>query len=153
MEETFRPLSPHVLIYKPQFSSVLSVLNRITGVALTLGLVFMWLFLCCLFISPLRGHSITYQASCYFSYNISWTITGIFAILLISLLYHILNGIRYIFLLRPEQDETSKEKDSSAPYRMSRAAVAKSGFWVAAVASILYVLIVGAVYFIGLVHM
>ena len=33
-----RPLSPHLQIYKPQFSSVTSVLHRATGIALTMGL-------------------------------------------------------------------------------------------------------------------
>ena len=34
-----RPLSPNVQIYRPQLTSVLSVLNRITGIALSLGAV------------------------------------------------------------------------------------------------------------------
>ena len=34
-----RPLSPNVQIYRPQLTSVLSVLNRITGVVLSLGAV------------------------------------------------------------------------------------------------------------------
>ena len=32
-----RPLSPNVQIYRPQLTSVLSVLNRITGIVLSLG--------------------------------------------------------------------------------------------------------------------
>jgi succinate dehydrogenase / fumarate reductase cytochrome b subunit len=38
-----RPLSPHIQIYRPQLTSVLSILNRITGALLVLagaGLVF-----------------------------------------------------------------------------------------------------------------
>ncbi len=40
-----RPLSPHLQVYRPQWSSGLSILHRITGVALTLGsvLVVWWL--------------------------------------------------------------------------------------------------------------
>ncbi|MEO5867599.1 MAG: succinate dehydrogenase, cytochrome b556 subunit [Sphingomonas sp.] len=34
-----RPLSPNVQIYRPQLTSVLSVLNRITGIVLSLGAV------------------------------------------------------------------------------------------------------------------
>ena len=34
-----RPLSPHLTIYRPQYTSVLSILHRITGSALTLGMV------------------------------------------------------------------------------------------------------------------
>lgn len=38
-----RPNSPHLSIYKPQITWILSSLNRITGVALSGGIVF-WLF-------------------------------------------------------------------------------------------------------------
>jgi succinate dehydrogenase / fumarate reductase, cytochrome b subunit len=40
-----RPLSPHLQVYKPQITSVLSILHRITGVALAVGtlLVAYWL--------------------------------------------------------------------------------------------------------------
>ncbi|MEO9132951.1 MAG: succinate dehydrogenase, cytochrome b556 subunit [Sphingomonas sp.] len=34
-----RPLSPNIQIYRPQLTSVLSVLNRITGILLSLGAV------------------------------------------------------------------------------------------------------------------
>lgn len=33
-----RPLSPHLQIYKPQITSVSSILHRMSGIALTLGL-------------------------------------------------------------------------------------------------------------------
>ena len=36
-----RPLSPHLQIYRPQITSVSSILHRATGVALTIGLVLM----------------------------------------------------------------------------------------------------------------
>ena len=37
MAKAARPLSPHLQIYKPQITSILSILHRITGVALTAG--------------------------------------------------------------------------------------------------------------------
>ncbi len=38
-----RPLSPHLQVYKPQMTSVTSILHRATGVALTVGLMmFAW---------------------------------------------------------------------------------------------------------------
>lgn len=38
-----RPLSPHLQIYKPQITSVLSIFHRITGVALSAGtLLLVW---------------------------------------------------------------------------------------------------------------
>ena len=40
-----RPLSPHLQIYRPQLTSVLSIFHRMTGVGLTLGVVLLvwWL--------------------------------------------------------------------------------------------------------------
>ena len=41
-----RPISPHLQVYKPQITSVLSIFHRITGVALTFGLILpvAWIF-------------------------------------------------------------------------------------------------------------
>jgi len=41
-----RPLSPHLTIYRPQFTSVLSIMHRITGVGLafSLLLIIIWFF-------------------------------------------------------------------------------------------------------------
>lgn len=41
--KTTRPLSPHLQVYKPQMTSVLSILHRITGIGLTAALpVLVW---------------------------------------------------------------------------------------------------------------
>ncbi len=41
--KTVRPLSPHLQVYKPQMTSVLSILHRITGIGLTAALpVLVW---------------------------------------------------------------------------------------------------------------
>jgi succinate dehydrogenase / fumarate reductase cytochrome b subunit len=39
------PLSPHLQIYRPQWTSVLSILHRLTGCALVVGLPFLAWFL------------------------------------------------------------------------------------------------------------
>ncbi len=39
MPASNRPLSPHLLLYKPQLTSVLSIVHRGTGVALAVGLL------------------------------------------------------------------------------------------------------------------
>lgn len=85
-----RPLSPHLQVYKPQITSVLSILHRATGVALTLGAVLIvWWF----------GAAATGPE--YFA-----TVDGLLSgwlgglILLGSLFalsYHLLNGIRHLF--------------------------------------------------------
>lgn len=45
MSVTKRPLSPHLQVYRPQITSVLSILHRMTGVALGFGmaLLVVWL--------------------------------------------------------------------------------------------------------------
>lgn len=43
-----RPLSPHLQIYRPQISSVMSILHRITGVGLIVGMVLVTCWLVCL---------------------------------------------------------------------------------------------------------
>src|SRR3546814_18977892 len=43
MDRDKRPLSPHIQIYRPQWSSVLSIMHRITGLLLALGsLILTW---------------------------------------------------------------------------------------------------------------
>ncbi len=40
-----RPLSPHLQIYRPQLTSILSILHRLSGIALTVGLFMLtWFF-------------------------------------------------------------------------------------------------------------
>lgn len=46
MSKVVRPLSPHLSIYKPQITSTLSILHRITGVALYIGLGLLIFVLC-----------------------------------------------------------------------------------------------------------
>ncbi|QPC88799.1 succinate dehydrogenase, cytochrome b556 subunit (plasmid) [Mesorhizobium sp. NBSH29] len=44
-EKRIRPLSPNIQIYRPQLTSVLSIANRITGVALSAGAVVLVIWL------------------------------------------------------------------------------------------------------------
>jgi succinate dehydrogenase / fumarate reductase cytochrome b subunit len=46
MSQVQRPLSPHLQIYKPQLTSVLSIAHRATGLALAVGMIFLvwWIF-------------------------------------------------------------------------------------------------------------
>lgn len=90
-----RPLSPHLSIYKMQLTSGLSILHRITGAYLYLGLaIFAW----------------TIFTAVYFPYVLEETseciYSNIFTKLLFktmlwgwtfSLFYHQLNGIRHLF--------------------------------------------------------
>ncbi len=85
-----RPLSPHLQIYRPQWTSMLSIFHRITGVALAVGTVLLvwWL--------AAAASSAAYFADVQ-DFLGSWM--GI--ILLIgwtfSLYYHLCNGLRHLF--------------------------------------------------------
>ena len=47
-----RPLSPHLQIYRPQLTSVLSILHRFSGIALVFGLVMLTYFLTAVAMGP-----------------------------------------------------------------------------------------------------
>jgi succinate dehydrogenase / fumarate reductase cytochrome b subunit len=85
-----RPLSPHLQIYRPQITSVLSILHRITGFALSVGL----LLLAGLIISAAFGQQsfdlVRGQMGTWYGYILlmgwSW-----------AFYYHLCNGIRHLF--------------------------------------------------------
>lgn len=90
MKQIERPLSPHLSVYKPQITSVLSILNRITGVALSVGLIALtyWLL-------AIAGGSESYA-------DMKDCLGGILGKLLIfgwtfAFFYHLCNGIRHLY--------------------------------------------------------
>ncbi|MFT6072231.1 MAG: succinate dehydrogenase / fumarate reductase cytochrome b subunit [Alphaproteobacteria bacterium] len=85
-----RPMSPHLQIYKPQITSIMSILHRITGVSLTFGLLmFLW-FVGALATGPEAFDTFT---------SVSGSFLGIIAIFgfIVALSYHLCNGIRHLF--------------------------------------------------------
>ena len=85
-----RPLSPHLQVYKPQLTSVLSILHRITGLALAFGtfLLVWWL------VAAAVG-----EAAFEIVQNVikSWFGRLILLGWSFSLFYHLCNGIRHLF--------------------------------------------------------
>lgn len=85
-----RPTSPHLQIYRPQLTSVLSIMHRFTGAFLCLGVfgLILWLY------------GIANEPVC-----LSWLITisqtflgkGILFLMLYAFFYHLTNGIRHLF--------------------------------------------------------
>ena len=94
MKQRIRPLSPHLTIYKPQLTSVLSIFHRITGSLLGLLIVLS----CVLFYNSLFyiGSGIQYSISFdLFSILSTFVLAiGYFVVFIIS--YHLLNGIRHL---------------------------------------------------------
>lgn len=85
-----RPLSPHLQIYRWQLTAVLSILHRLSGIAL-LGVVLEFIAgLYCLS----QGVNLHTQ---YLILLSSWPLQTLNIICLFFLTYHFFNGIRHLF--------------------------------------------------------
>ena len=85
-----RPLSPHLQIYKPQLTSVLSIFHRMAGVFVSLGIPFLvyWLW-------ALSQGGDTYEDSrAFFGSFIGRTLLLFWSI---AFFYHMCNGVRHLF--------------------------------------------------------
>jgi len=85
-----RPLSPHLSIYKPQITSVMSIMHRITGIFLLLGLFLDVAFIFALVCGEESFNSMVAFINSFFGKLI---MTGF----IFSLYYHLCNGIRHMF--------------------------------------------------------
>nr|MBS0020930.1 succinate dehydrogenase, cytochrome b556 subunit [Gammaproteobacteria bacterium] len=90
MEITNRPLSPHLQIYKPQLTSVLSILHRLTGVALVVGTIPFVYWLGALAAGP---ESFANAQALFGS------VVGQIILIpwVFALFYHLCNGVRHLF--------------------------------------------------------
>lgn len=86
-----RPLSPHLEIYRPQINSITSIINRITGISMTLAFVLIvwWL------LSAATGEE-------YFAL-VDGFLTSWFGLLILvgslwALWFHFLGGLRHIWM-------------------------------------------------------
>ena len=89
MNTTNRPLSPHLQIYKPQLTSVLSISHRMTGFALSMIIL----------LSPIIIYFLTHSIETHqimISILRNTFIKIIFSLALFGLLYHLCNGIRHL---------------------------------------------------------
>jgi len=89
MTSANRPLSPHLQIYKPQLTSVLSVLHRGTGLALSAGAVVFILWLLAVAAGPnaYGGMEGFFASALGRLFLLGWTF---------SFFYHLANGIRHL---------------------------------------------------------
>ena len=85
-----RPISPHLQIYKPQLTSGLSILNRVTGVGIGFGLLFMLLWLGAAAYGPETYAAIYPFLTSWFGWLVCFGVSAIFY-------YHFFNGIRFMF--------------------------------------------------------
>ena len=90
MSSSNRPLSPHLQVYRPQITSMLSILHRLTGVALAVGTLVLIYWLA----AAASGAEAFADAQAVIGSFIGrlllfgWTF---------ALFYHLCNGIRHLF--------------------------------------------------------
>ena len=90
MKKSELPISPHLQIYKPQITSILSITHRITGICLNFLIIFVSLWL----LSLSLGEN-AYNYFIEFSNTIFMKL--VMSISIFGLSYHAMNGIRHIF--------------------------------------------------------
>ena len=85
-----RPLSPHLSVYRPQISSVLSFFHRATGAANAIGSVLLALWIWSAAFAPELFEMIQAVFSHWLGQLvlIGWTF---------SIFYHLSNGVRHLF--------------------------------------------------------
>ena len=84
-----RPLSPHLQIYRPQITSVLSILHRLTGLLLSLCMALLVLWLAAAAAGP----------QCFAAVQAvigSWPVQTLLIGVTLALFYHLFNGVRHL---------------------------------------------------------
>lgn len=85
-----RPLSPHLQVYRPQITSVLSIFHRITGVGLAVGTLLLVWWLVAAATSDASYASVSVFMRSPLGYLLLFGWTG-------ALWFHFFAGIRYLF--------------------------------------------------------
>lgn len=128
MDPRGRPLSPHLQVYKPQLTSVLSILHRITGVVMAFGtFVFVWWLVAV----ALGGEAYSILQDIFSSWFGRLLLFG----WSFALFYHLCNGIRHLFW------DIGKGFDLTTAYRSGWIVITSATFltfvvWVCAYTSI-----------------
>lgn len=84
-----RPLSPHLQIYRPQITSVLSITHRFTGLALAGGALLLTCWLCAGALGPGAFAAAQAVMGSWFGRLVLFGLT-------FSLFYHLANGVRHL---------------------------------------------------------
>jgi succinate dehydrogenase / fumarate reductase, cytochrome b subunit len=86
-----RPLSPHLQVYRPQLTSMLSILHRATGIALSVGALYLAVWVIAASATSPRAYAL------FSSFNMSILGRIVLGGWLFSAYYHLCNGIRHLF--------------------------------------------------------
>lgn len=90
MPSTSRPRSPHLQIYRPQLTSVLSFTHRVTGVALSVGAVLLVVWL----VAAASGAEAFTSLQGFLGSALGLVLLFVWTF---ALFYHLCNGIRHLF--------------------------------------------------------
>ena len=94
MQKKNRALAPHLKIYKPQISSVISIFHRISGSILAFSCI-CFLFLLCLNLS-FSEFSLYYNEILIIQVYFYWLFSSLSRFLFIFICFHFCNGIRHL---------------------------------------------------------
>ena len=119
MSGSNRPMSPHLQIYRPQLTSVLSITHRATGVALAAGLLLLTWWLAAAAAGP-EHFALAREAAG------SWIGLAVLLGFSWALFYHLCNGVRHLFW------DAGMGLELGAAYRSGWAVVAASAALTAA---------------------
>ncbi len=89
MQSSNRPLSPHLTIYRPQMTSLLSIAHRGSGVFLAAAAVLLVVWLTALAAGPQAFATVQGLLG-------SWLGLAVLAVITLALTYHFCNGIRHL---------------------------------------------------------
>jgi len=84
-----RPISPHLQVYRPQLTSIMSILHRLTGIFLSLGVVALVGWLMAAAAGPAWFTCAQQVAGSIIGRTLLFLWTGAF-------FYHLLNGLRHL---------------------------------------------------------
>lgn len=98
------PISPHLQVYRPQLTSVTSILHRLTGIFLSLGTVMLLYWLVAAALGP---EAYARAARCF----AAWPTQILMLAWAGAFYYHLLNGIRHLVM------DTGRGLDLTTAYR------------------------------------
>jgi len=116
-----RPLSPHLSVYKFKYTLLTSILNRFTGLCLSLGLLLLTYWLTALS----RGAEAYAQALALLTHGLAKLV---YAALLVAFCYHFVAGIRHLIW------DTGRGLERAQAYRSA---------WLVGIATVLLALVLG----------
>ena len=123
-----RPLSPHLMIYKPQLTSAMSILHRITGVALTAGSLLLVWWIAALAAGP-------EHFACAQAHLSAWYGKVILFGFSLAFYYHLFNGVRHLLW--------------DFGYNLSLSGVHRTGYFVLGATAIAMVITWGLIFWCG----